>query len=260
MTKITVPKGTLTGGSLRGWPEEQPVQRTKIKSFMIESTPVTQDQFAAFIKDTGYVTTAESTPGSLMFKPTPCPVPLKGKDVMRQWWRFSPHATWRLGRGDHPVTHVTKIDADAYCDWVGGRLPTEREWEWAARGGTITEFIWGDHFEEDRAHVWKGTFPVGDPFQKIFTMPVGSFEPNGYGLFDMIGNVWEITSSLWTAKRPVSCCEPQDQFGTHIVKKGGSFACHGSYCDRYRPSARQSMEIKSSTNHIGFRVAYDLGD
>jgi formylglycine-generating enzyme len=260
---------TATLGSDRHGPEERPVRRVAVAAFCIERHPVTNAQFAAFVRATGYRTVAERPldpadfpgapaenlqPGSLVFTPTPGPVDLRH---LSQWWTWTPGACWRRpeGRGsslaeraDHPVVHVAHPDAEAYAAWAGLALPTEAEWETAARGGLEgAEFTWGDEPEapgERRANFWHGAFPWrADPGYGR-TSPVGAYPPNPYGLVDMAGNVWEWTADRWD--------EPDDADVRRVVK-GGSFLCADSYCRRYRPAARRGQPADSGMSHIGFR-------
>ena len=290
--------GEFAMGSDRFNPEERPIRRVSVDPFRIDQTPVTNRQFAAFIRSTGHRTLAEVAPdpkdypgmppemaraGSLVFWPTNQPVWLGDPS---QWWEFKFGAFWRrpLGRpgplalDDHPVVHVAYEDALAYAEWAGKSLPTEAEWEFAARGGQSGEYAWGDQLAPGGAvlaNYWQGEFPWRnlqlDGWDR--TSPVGVFPANGYGLFDMIGNVWEWTSD-WYADAgdlaPASpCCAPSraeagtmersyDPATPHImiprkVLKGGSHLCAESYCQRYRPAARHPQAIDSSTSHIGFR-------
>jgi formylglycine-generating enzyme len=224
-------------------------------------------------------------PGALVFHMTDGPV---DKSDISNWWRYVPGACWHrpegpgsdlAGREDHPVVHVAHADAEAYAAWVGKTLPTEAEWEFAARGGLDgAEFAWGDELQPDgkpRANTWQGPFPwrnfAADGYER--TSPVGSYPPNGYGLYDMAGNVWQWTSDWYSPRHPEeatkSCCVPTNPRGgpieasfdarqprIHIprkVVKGGSFLCAPSYCRRYRPAARQPQMIDSAMSHIGFR-------
>jgi sulfatase modifying factor 1 len=281
---VWVPGGEFAMGSEDFYPEEAPVRRTAVEGFWIDMWPVTVAEFRRFVKATGYVTMAERpldaadypdvdaealVPGSLVFRPARGPVDLR--DV-RNWWAYLPGATWQrpegpasdtYTRGRHPVTQVAYDDALAYAEWAGKALPTEAEWEYAARGeldGAV--FAWGDEFAPDgrmMANTWQGEFPWQNLLSDGYaaTSPVGSFPANGYGLYDMTGNVWEWTcdevSSNGAVRRP--CCAPSDA-GEHIprrVIKGGSHLCAPNYCLRYRPAARQFEAIDTSTGHIGFR-------
>jgi len=287
-------------GSEDFYPEERPVRVVEVDGFWMDERPVTVAEFSRFVQATGYVTVAERPldpveypdadpdllhPGSLVFHSTTGPVDLR--DYM-QWWDYVPGAQWRHPQGpgstveglaSHPVTQVTAEDADAYATWVGKELPTEAEWEFAARGGLEGAiFAWGNDFAPQgrlMANTWQGEFPWQNLMIDGFalTSPVGYFPANGYGLFDMTGNVWEWTSDYFTTPDPDAaehaCCAPHnprvttaegslvpDEPGGHIprrVTKGGSHLCAPNYCMRYRPAARQSEPIDTSTSHIGFR-------
>lgn len=295
----------IDGGSFRMgceafYREEAPVHAVEVDGFWIDSKPVTVRQFRHFVRDTEYVTVAERTPdpanypgidpgllvaGSLVFQGTSGPVPLTD---FRAWWAFVPGACWRRpegpgsdvrGRDDHPVVHIANEDAAAYAEWAGKELPSEAEWEYAARGGLDGAlFTWGDEDHGgDRllANTWQGRFPWENLGAAGWrgTSKVGSFPANGYGLSDMAGNVWEWTSDFFTPRHPDEasspCCVPSNPRVTsdaesydhhmpdsHIprkVIKGGSHLCAPSYCLRYRPAARQGEALDSSTSHIGFR-------
>ncbi len=264
----------LAGGRFRmgaddSYPEERPVHEAVVEAFEIDETPVTVAAFAEFVGATGYVTTAETAPdpadypdvdpallvpGSLVFTPPDGPVPL---DDVRRWWTWLPGANWRRAEGpDHPVTHVSHTDALAYARWAGKDLPTEAEWEFAARGGLDrAPFAWGDDPDPaGRANTWIGEFP----WQRLglgTTSAVGSYPRNGYGLADMTGNVWEWTADRYRAgpSRTRPCCAPgAGDAATHVIK-GGSHLCAPNYCLRYRPAARQPQSADSSTGHLGFR-------
>jgi formylglycine-generating enzyme len=295
--------GAFTMGSESFYPEERPLRRVKVDSFWIDETPVTNRQFAEFVADTGHVTLAEiapnpadypgmdpamARPGSLVFTPPSQPVRL---DDWSQWWRFCFGADWRHPQGpassidgleDHPVTHVAFADALAYADWAGKSLPTEAEWEFAARGGLDDgrDYQWGDELApggEMLANYWQGAFPhentCADGWR--YTSPVRTFPANGYGLFDTIGNVWEWTRDWYALpkaiekRKPGACCTipnprggaKRDSFDPctpelkipRRVTKGGSHLCAENYCRRYRPAARQGQPVDSSSSHIGFR-------
>ena len=287
---VRIPGGAFLMGSEEFYPEELPERTVRVRDFWIDAHPVTVTEFRRFVEATGYVTVAERpldttdypdadpavlVPGSAVFHATEGPVPL---DSM-EWWHYVPGACWHApegpgsdvsGREQHPVTHVAYEDAEAYARWVGKVLPTEREWERAARGGLEgARFGWGDEEHPDggwMANTWQGRFPwenlVLDGYDG--TSPIGSFPANGYGLYDMIGNVWEWTCDPGTGA-PAStgsglaprCCAPADRSATTPdttrIIKGGSHLCAPNYCLRYRPSARQAHAIDTSTSHIGMR-------
>jgi sulfatase modifying factor 1 len=297
---IRIPSGGTQMGSDRHYPDEGPIRRVTVDSFSIDRSPVTNERFAEFVDATGYVTVAEHAPdpalypgappenlvpGGLVFTMPPGPVDLG--DYFN-WWAWTPGSDWRhpIGPGsdidglsDHPVVQVSYDDALAYCSWANVSLPTEAEWEFAARGGLEgSEFAWGDHDPQETgplANTWQGGFPYENTEVDGWTRtsPVGAFPANGYDLFDMIGNVWEWTDDWYVASRTApseaSCCAPQSrtigsakgsldarQPETPIprkVVKGGSHLCTPQYCFRYRPAARQPQMIDTATSHIGFR-------
>jgi sulfatase modifying factor 1 len=282
-----VPGGAFAMGSNAFYPEERPVRPAEVEGFWIDRHPVTVAQFARFVGETGYVTVAERpldpadypdadpaalVPGSLVFHKTPGPVDLG--DV-RTWWRYVPGAFWRApegpgstaaGRQRHPVTHVAYEDAAAYARWAGKELPTEVEWERAARGGLEGKvFAWGDELAPHgrlMANTWQGEFPWQNHRTDGYegTSPVAAFDPNGYGLYDMTGNVWEWTADHWGTANghggEHACCAPGVLPGETIARrviKGGSHLCAPNYCLRFRPAARQGEAVDTSTTHIGFR-------
>lgn len=299
---VHIPGGTFTMGSEAFYPEERPLRRVKLDDFWIDAAPVTNRHFAEFVAATGHVTFAEiapdpadypgmdpalAQPGSLVFRKTDRPVRL---DDFSQWWEFCIGANWRCPTGpgssitgleDHPVVHVTYSDALAFAKWAGKALPTEAEFEFAARGGhEQQEFAWGSELMPEGkllANFWQGQFPFENSLEDGWerTSPVKHFPPNGYGLFDMIGNVWEWTSDWYAEPRPIakqkpsSCCtisnprgarkaESFDPCMPHFkiarrVIKGGSHLCAENYCQRYRPAARHPQAIDTSTSHVGFR-------
>jgi len=314
---VRVPGGTYQMGSsgefntpygMKRFPEEAPVRTVTVKPFWIDETEVTNDQFAAFVKETGYLTYAErdakkedfpeeawsSLPplpfkqGCVVFSPPPVfDGDVNAPDSVLSWWRWDPDANWRQptgkdssieGKGNHPVVCVSHEDAAAYAKWAGKRLPTEAEWEFAARGGLAGKmYAWGDELKPDdkwMANTFQGDFPDKDSAADGFasTAPVKSYPPNGYGLYDMSGNTWEICSDFYDPEYP-SFCSGDDPKGpetwvnrdsgqrgegaVHHVIKGGSFLCHISYCMRYRPAARHSTEDGSPANHTGFRCVRD---
>jgi sulfatase modifying factor 1 len=284
--------GAFVMGSNRSYPEEAPERMVEVAPFWIDETLVTNAEFARFVTATGHVTVAEIAPlaadypdadpallapGSAVFTPTAGPVDLRRPQL---WWRYVLGASWRapLGPGsdvaaimDHPAVHIAFADAEAYAAWAGKALPSEAEWEFAARGGlNRADYAWGEVFEPGgrrMANTWAGEFPwrSDKPAGQDRTSPVGSFPANGYGLYDMIGNVWEWTVDPWDApatKGP--CCTPPPP-GAQVggpqavrVIKGGSHLCAESYCRRYRPAARHPQASDSPTSHLGFRcVARD---
>ena len=300
---VQLPRGRFRMGSADFYPEEAPVREVEVTGFSIERGPVTVAEFTRFVEETGYVTLAERSPdpaeypdadpsllraGSAVFHPTPGPVPL---DDPTRWWAYVPGADWRhpwgpnsdnSGRHDHPVNHVGYEDAEAYARWAGKQLPSEAEWEYAARGGLDgAVFAWGDEQQpggEPMANFWQGEFPWRNTGARGWrgTSPVGLFPANGFGLHDVTGNVWEWTSDYYdahgagSAVAPSPCCNPplnphtqtadasddRGSAGASIprrVVKGGSHLCAPSYCLRYRPAARQPEAIDTSTSHIGFR-------
>ncbi len=292
--------GSFQMGSDQFYPEERPIHEVAVDGFWIDVHQVTVAEFRRFVKATGHVTVAERpldpadypeadpellVPGSLVFQRTRGPVNL---DDYRNWWAYVPGASWRHpegpastldGRDRHPVTHVAWDDVEAYARWAGKSLPTEAEWEYAARGGLEGKvYTWGDEFAPRgrmMANTWQGEFPWQNTLDDKYegTSPVGTFPPNGYGLFDMAGNVWEWTSDFYSPRHEEpqhACCgpatnpritSPDASFevgrpGETIprkVTKGGSHLCAPNYCLRYRPAARQAQAIDSSTGHIGFR-------
>lgn len=283
-------------GSNDHYPEEAPVHRVSVNGFWIDPTPVTNREFRKFVNATGYVTFAEIRPkasdypgapphmlraGSLMFSPPKQAVDLRDRS---QWWIFKFGANWKRpygprssisGLDEHPVVHVAYRDAEAYAKWAGKELPTEAEWEFAARGGLDSaQFAWGDELKPGgrrMANTWQGVFPhqnlAADGHER--TSPVTAFPSNGYDISDMIGNVWEWTSDWYSqhqADAPKACCIPQNPRGGHEqescdpsemiprkVIKGGSHLCAPNYCQRYRPAARHAQPIDTSTSHVGFR-------
>jgi formylglycine-generating enzyme required for sulfatase activity len=277
-----VPAGTFAMGSEEFYPEERPVRPAHVDGFWIDAHAVTVRAFRRFVKATGYVTVAERpldpadypdadpkllVPGSLVFRPTRGPVSLAD---YRAWWAYVPGACWHrpegpgsdtYARGRHPVTHVAFEDAAAYAAWAGKALPTEAEWERAARGGLDgARFAWGDEEVPDGrrlANTWQGEFPWRNTGEDGYagTAPVDAFPPNGFGLHEMCGNVWEWTVDAFTEPHAESpCCAPPASDGIpRRVIKGGSHLCAPSYCLRYRPAARQGEAVDTSTSHIGFR-------
>jgi len=297
---IQIPGGTFRMGSDMHYPEEAPVHRVTVDAFWIDRTPVTNREFRKFVAATGYVTFAEIPPdpkdypgalphmlkaGSLVFSPPDHRVDTRD---WSQWWTFRFGANWKQpygpgssidGLDDHPVVQVAYRDAEAYAKWAGKELPTEAEFEFAARGRLDgAEYAWGDELVpggKHMANLWQGEFPhqnLGlDGYEH--TSPVTAFPPNGYGVYDMIGNVWEWTTDWYSTKHeadaPKACCIPENPRGGPMeasydpqlpkiriprkVLKGGSHLCAPSYCRRYRPAARHAEPVDTSTNHVGFR-------
>lgn len=299
---VKIPSGRFVMGSDEFYPEEGPAREVEVTGFALQRGPVTVAQFARFVEETGYATLAEREPraldypdadpallvaGSVVFRPTAEPVPLNDPG---RWWAYVPGASWlhpwgpnsdNSQRADHPVTHVAHEDAQAFAEWAGGELPTEAEWEYAARGGLDgAAFAWGDELFPDgalMANFWQGEFPWRNTGANGWrgTSPIGLFAANGFGLWDMTGNVWEWTSDFYSPQgarsqsAPPCCCPPLNprvdsaessydagNVGADIprrVIKGGSHLCAASYCLRYRPAARQPEAVDTSTSHIGFR-------
>jgi sulfatase modifying factor 1 len=313
---VLIPGGEFTMGTddVNSFPNERPAHRVHIEGFWIDVHDVTNAEFAKFVEATGYLTTAEKKPdweelekqlppgtpkpddsvlvaGSLVFTPTSRPVPL---DDLSAWWRWVPGACWShpegpgstiAGRENHPVVQVSWDDAVAYAKWAGKRLPTEAEWEFAARGGLEGKrYAWGDEFRPNakyQANTWQGLFPVNNTADDGFvgTSPVGSFPPNGYGLYDMAGNVWQWCSDWYRVDAftqlatelaeknvcsdnggPSESWDPADPSTPKRVVKGGSFLCSPSYCESYRPSARRGTPPDTGTSHTGFRCVISAND
>ena len=284
-------------------PRERPPHRVKVAGFFMDATPVTNAQFRVFVEATGYTTTAEKPadlaeimkqlapgtpepdpamlePASVVFTPPARKVPI---DDHFQWWSYVKGADWRHpggpgssieGKAAHPVVQVSWFDATAYAEWAGKRLPTEAEWEFAARGGLDGKVnVWGNEPLVDdagRVNTWQGAFPSEDLAHDGYrgTSPVRAFQPNGYGLFDMAGNVWEWSSDYYRAdtfalragdglivdpKGPSTSLDPRERFAEKRVQKGGSYLCNDSYCSGYRPSAREPASPDTGTGHSGFR-------
>ena len=270
-------------GSDTHYPEEAPARVVSVGPFWIDETPVTNATFAEFVASTGYLTLCERPPnaslypdaepamlqpGSLVFTPPNSPI---GHSDPLAWWRYSFGANWRHPFGpdsslqdleDHPVVHIAHEDAEAYASWAGKTLPTEVEWEFAARGGIDSAcYAWGEDLTPDgrvMANYWQGQFPwenlALDGYER--TSPVRAFPPNGYGLYDMIGNVWEWMDDAWDsgpAKTADCCAGERKNITPRKVLKGGSHLCAINYCERYRPSARYPQPVDTSTSHVGFR-------
>jgi formylglycine-generating enzyme len=302
---VWIPRGTFLMGTndKESFPNERPAHLVQVPGFWMDVHDVTNAEFAKFVEATGYVTTAERkvdwedlkkqlppdtpkpdesalAPGTLVFTPTAGPVPLND---LSAWWRWVHGANWRhpegtesstQGRENHPVVQVSWHDAVAYAQWAGKRLPTEAEWEFAARGGLESKrYVWGDEFKpagKYMANTWQGLFPFRDSGEDGFvgTSPVGSFPANGYGLYDMAGNVWQwcsdwyrVDSNIEAASKnvcrdprgPAETYDPGDPYSLKRVVKGGSFLCNPDYCESYRPSARRGTPPDTGSSHTGFR-------
>ncbi|MQW99507.1 formylglycine-generating enzyme family protein (plasmid) [Sinorhizobium fredii] len=295
---VWIPGGTFLMGSDRHYPEEAPAHKVEVTGFWMDACTVTNQEFAAFVEATGYVTLAERpvdpkdypgakpdmlAPASVVFSKPRTRVDLRNH---YNWWAYLRGANWRHPHGpgssierllDHPVVHVAYEDAGAYAMWARKELPTEAEWEFAARGGLeAAEYVWGDEWApggRPMANTWQGEFPWQNLCEDGYetTSPVASFPANGYGLYDMAGNVWQWTSDWYQdhGKIDSPCCtisNPRggDQAGSidplqpHLkiprrVMKGGSYLCAANYCRRYRPAARMAQPVDTSTCHVGFR-------
>jgi len=297
---VRIPGGAFTMGSddEMSRRNEQPPHAVTIDAFWMDETPVTNAQFSAFVKATGYETIAERKPdweelkkslppgtpkpddsllvaGSMVFVPSAGPVDLRD---MSNFWQWVPGASWRhpegpgsdlTGRAQHPVVQIAWYDAAAYAKWAGKRLPTEAQWEFAARGGTASRYFWGDEFEpngQSMANTWNGSFPYrntgADGYER--TAPVRTFAANGYGLYGMAGNVWNWCADAYrpdtyALRGDEVCANPtgppgrDNAQGTQHVVKGGSFLCHAEYCASYRPSARRGLPADTGMSHVGFR-------
>jgi formylglycine-generating enzyme required for sulfatase activity len=290
--------GTFLMGSDRHYPEEAPAHKVSVGGFWIDLHTVTNDEFKRFVRETGYVTLAEKPakpedypgakpellePSSVVFKRPTTTVDMRNA---YNWWTYVKGADWRHprgpgtslhGLGPHPVVHVAFEDAEAYAAWAGKVLPTEAEWEFAARGGLAgAEYSWGEEFKpagKPMANTWQGRFPYENLMEDGYewTAPIGRFAPNGYGLSDMAGNVWEWTTDWFQNHDQIqkSCCTLDNPRGgdrdhsfdardpavriPRRVMKGGSYLCAPDYCHRYRPAARMAQPIDTSTCHLGFR-------
>jgi formylglycine-generating enzyme required for sulfatase activity len=302
---VPIPGGTFLMGSDRHYPEEAPTHEVTVSPFLMDRHTVTNREFRAFVEATGYVTLAERPanaddyPGAVPELLVPSSVVFRrpeGRVDLRNpynWWTYVADASWRKPRGqasslqglwDHPVVHVAFEDAAAYAAWAGKELPTEAEWEFAARGGLEgAEYCWGDELAPNGRHAantWQGEFPWQNSGEDghEWTAPVGSFPPNGYGLHDMAGNVWEWTTDWYQEHSQIehACCGLQDPRGgtregsfdpsapnvriPRKVMKGGSYLCAPNYCRRYRPAARMAQPIDTSTCHLGFRCVVRTTD
>ena len=293
--------GTFLMGSDEFYPEESPAHKVRVSGFWMDVATVTNADYDQFVSRTGYITVAEReldpklfpgalpgtlVPGALVFSQSRGPVDMRN---FHNWWRYVPGTNWRCpegpgsslaGRADHPVVQVAYEDALAYATWVGKTLPTEAEWEFAARGGLDgATFVWGKEYTPDgrwMANTWQGEFPWHNQAMDGFagTAPVRSYEPNGYGLYQMAGNVWEWTTDWYRERHKMpnphkTCCVPVNPRGPSVehsfdactpavriprkVLKGGSYLCAPNYCQRYRPAARHPQMVDTATCHIGFR-------
>ena len=295
---VWIPGGTFLMGSNDHYPEEAPAHKVSVDGFWMDRHTVTNRAFRQFVDATGYVTLAEKpanpadypgakpemlVPASVTFQKSTGPVDLRNK---YNWWVYTPGANWRHPRGpgsslqglwDHPVVHVAFEDAQAYAKWASKALPTEAEWEFAARGGLEgAEFVWGDELTpggKSMCNHWQGEFPWQNLLEDGYewTAPVGSFAPNGYGLHEMAGNVWEWTTDWYQDHGRIehACCTTHNPRGgeqdcshepgastvkvPRKVMKGGSYLCAPNYCRRYRPAARHAEPVDTSTSHVGFR-------
>jgi sulfatase modifying factor 1 len=294
---VWIPGGRFLMGSDHHYPEEAPAHPVTVGGFWIDRQTVTNQQFTRFVHKTGYVTVAERPPDPADYPGAKAELLVPASTVFRQprhrvdlrnhynWWTYVPGADWRHPQGpgssikkrpDHPVVHVAWEDVQAYARWVGKQLPTEAEWEFAARGGLdAAEFAWGQEFTPGgrwMANTWQGEFPIENTKQDGYegTAPVGSFPPNGYGLLDMIGNVWEWTTDWYQTHTELAdaCCtvanprggerhrsvDLNDPVGVpRKVMEGGSHLCAPNYCRRYRPAARMPQPVDTATSHLGFR-------
>lgn len=308
---VLIPAGEFSMGSSgeSAMPNERPVRTIKLSAFFMDETEVTNAQFKAFVDATGYVTTAEKKPeweelkkqlppgtqkpddallvaGSLVFVPPSKPV---GTEDVSQWWKWTPGACWKHPEGpgtdlkdrdNHPVVHVSWYDAEAYAKWANKRLPTEAEWEYAARGGLVGKrYAWGDEplndEVRDRGNVWQGTFPhrntKADGWER--TSPVKTYPANAWGLYDVAGNVWEWCSDWYRAdeyKRtasvmvnppgPKDSLDPNEPYTPKRIVRGGSFLCHQSYCESYRTAARRGTSPDTGMSHTGFRCVRSVSN
>lgn len=287
---VWVGGGTFRMGSDKHYQEERSVEDVTVGGFCIDKYEVTNAQFAKFVKETGYITVAERplpadrfpnlseaqrAAGSLVFVP-----PSGNKPVPElSWWKWVPGANWRhpegpnttiQGKDNNPVVHISYEDAEAYAKWAGKSLPTEAQWEFAAKGGLKeADYSWGDRYSAKKANTWQGLFPLFNSKEDghLGTAAVGTFDPNGYGLYDMAGNVWEWTQDWYrvghegkahkvnpTVSNSKESFDPREPGVAKHVIKGGSYLCAPNYCSRYRPAARESQSPDTGTSHIGFRL------
>ena len=274
---VWIPGGVFAQGDTV-YPEEGPITKVRVTGFWMDSHEVTNAEFAAFVRATGYDTQAERKldpathpefppdmlkPGAMVFF---MPKSVQGMENIAQWWRYVPGADWRhpagpgssiAGRENFPVVEVTRDDALAYAKWKGRDLPSEAEWEWAARAGDPK--AGDDHDQPKNANTWQGIFPVLNSVEDGFVglAPAGCYAPNAYGLYDMLGNVWELTKDVFTGRHgeaPDPDQAPMLDEGLRYVIKGGSFLCAPNYCMRYRSGSREGQEADLATSHLGFRT------
>jgi len=303
---LWIPGGIFRMGSNDHYPEEAPAHRVAVDGFWMDATPVTNAQFREFVEATGHITFCEVPPNPADY-PGALPEMLHAASSVfvapahrvslrehLRWWQFIAGANWRQpqgvgssldGKDDHPVVHLAWSDVEAYANWAGKQIPTEAEWEFAARGGLEdAEYAWGSSFAPGglyQANTWQGEFPWHNSAEDGFcgTSPVDHFAPNGYGLYDMIGNVWEWTDTWFAPRHPderiKACCVPRNPRGApkdqsfdpdmpqlpipRKVMKGGSHLCAPNYCRRYRPAARMPQPVDTSTSHLGFRCIVRTG-
>jgi formylglycine-generating enzyme required for sulfatase activity len=286
-----IPGGAFRMGSENQYAEEKPVEGVSVDGFCMDIHEVTNGEFAKFVEATGYVTIAERplsaeefptlseearSPGSLVFKMPPAG---SQKVAYLSWWKWTPGANWRHPEGpdstiegleNYPVVHIAFPDAQAYAEWADKAIPTESQWEFAARGGLKRAlFTWGNDYKPDMANTWQGIFPFSNTQEDHYlgTAPVGSFSGNGYGLYDMAGNVWEWTEDWYhpshqekanhhnpSGPQKSESYDPRDPGVVKHVIKGGSYLCAPNYCSRYRPGAREAEAPDTGTSHIGFRL------
>lgn len=292
---VLIKGGTFQMGSV-SFADAQPIHQVEIGDFWIDEHEVTNAQFQAFVDATDYRTIAERPldskdfpgvpedillAGSAVFVP---PASIQGLHEHLQWWSYVPGANWKhpegpgstiIGRESHPVVHIAYEDAEAYARWAGKRLPTEAEWEYAAKAAEHMDetFYWGEELKEGdqwMANIYQGQFPVSNTMEDGYdgTAPVKSFPPNAFGLYDMVGNVWEWCSDYYqpqyddsigeNPQGPSSSHDPQEPNAIKRVQRGGSFLCYDQYCERYKAGARGKGEINSPTNHVGFRCVKDV--
>lgn len=264
---VRLPAGTFWAGSDRHYPEEAPRHLHSVQAFCISTTPVTNAEFAGFVTDTGYVTDAERLGSGSVFTP-----PIRQSRSVSDGWAATSRAFWHRPDGitattavhdDHPVIQVTLSDAQAYATWANARLPSEAEWEYAASfEQSSNEYIWGDELTPDgrrAANIWAHGFPFlrEGGLAAWGTTPVGRFSPSPLGLYDVIGNVWEWTSDKYSSSHSAKTCCSRSGEASEYVIKGGSHLCSPAYCQRYRPAARHPLAADISTNHVGFRLAWN---